>query len=241
MPKALIYAYRDWSFENLKPALDGLDYDRYWFERGDIDISKYSVIVTCEPHIEGWRKFYPKVFNKLPILALQQGLYWAKEGNPNATWRFDKYMVWGEQMRECCLKSKLTDDRITITGCPRWDKWWDAPVKNDGYTLVLGDGSDRECYYKGDAVWRPHPAQNKYQMQRDTEDLIRCADKVVFKSTGIGLLALIMDKKYEIYKSPRLSYEKLRDGTYTKDEFLKWAITGNNATERVRCEISQYL
>lgn len=239
MHKILIYALRDWSFANIEPALKGFEYDRWHANMyRELNINKYTLVITCEPHEKGWKETYNHIKGIKPILGLQQGLYWTDKPNPKAFYPCDKFMVWGQQMAECCNCKK----EIIVTGNPRFDKFWNIHTEDNGYTLVLGDGGDDKTYYTNDRekiVFQPHPNILGYKMPVDTEELIRCASKVVFKSTGAGIIALIMKKPVEIYPSERKSYDKFKDMGY--DNFVKWAVTDNKATERIKCVISQYM
>ena len=99
--KLLIYAYRDWSFENIKPILKYFDYKRWWVESDvHVNFADYDLIITCEPHIQGWRSVWKEIKNKYKVLAMQQSLFWNDIKNPNSAWFFDKFMVWGQLQRE---------------------------------------------------------------------------------------------------------------------------------------------
>ena len=66
---------------------------------------------------------------------------------------------------------------------------------------------------------------------KDVEELIRCADKVVFSGTGAGLIALMMGKQVEISNTHRLkTYEMFGK----REDYVEWMCGKPGATERVR-------
>ena len=245
MLNILVYAYRDWSFANIAPALKEFRYTRWWDEQGPPpDFDQFDLIITCEPHIKGWHKWYKSLAGKHKILAMQQGLYWSDQINSSAVWLFDKMMVWGPMMYDVCSKYGI-QDRIVVTGNPRFDDLWGSDVTDGGYILLLGSGGEKireyASVYKAEPhtyKFQPHPNMLQYKMPQNTTELIRAAQKVVFRCTGAGLIAMILRKPVRIlpfkHQKSYMPCSLYNSGEYGySDEFVDYAATGPQSTKRV--------
>lgn len=238
--KILVYALRDWSFKNIEPALAGYDYIRWNEGMGKLpDIGQFGLILTTEPHMKGWRYLWPTLKGKVPVLALQQGPYWTEKPNPLVL-HADKYLVWGEAMRERCFN---IPEKVIVTGNPRHDAFYAAETEDETYTLILGSISESRDNFKNiiektaNVIFKPHPAEQGHKDNEDIVELIRCARKVVFSSTGAGLIAMMMKKPIKILSSPKRQ-------TFTmygkRPDFVEWMCGKPGATRRVREVIESY-
>lgn len=242
--RLLIYAYRDWSFWNIEPVLKYFEYDRWWLEKGgEPNWNEYDLILSCEPHIEGWREVYSKLAGQHKILGLQHSLYWSERVNPNASWLFDKFLMYGEQQKEVCLRYQISEDRLFITGNPRYDKFFGIKTEDHGYTLILGSSEENignySKYVDRDTRFIGHPDTRKQIPDPNTENAIRCARRVIFRDTGAGIIAMIMGKPVLITEGRDARYFKCpmyNRGEFgiDYDDFVTWAVTGSGATGRVR-------
>ena len=265
--KILVFAQYDWSFNNLKPALKGLNYTRFVQKKDkktyspQLDIKKYDLVITCEPHNPFYTILYGMVKNKLPILAMQQGIYWNDKVNPHATWKFNRYLLWGKMTKECCDRYPKLKGKTIITGLPAYDGYRGIQTKDEGYTLILEDRFNRKVLQNsirkesGRIVKQEHPANIKHKKGK-TQELIRCASKVIFSATSAGFYAMLMHKPVRIIKPSQiipgnkyLHYKFCKAFGSEKyisnnDEYLKYAITGNmrkeSASDQVRKIISEY-
>lgn len=261
----IVYAEKDWSFLNLASALAGIEYqhivgyDDPLFESARSEMKEWlktiDLAITCEPHIEGWRRLYPHIKGKIPILALQQGMYWDDKPAKKADWLFDKFMVWGEQMRECCLMNGLPEDRILVTGNPGFDQFFGAHPTDDGYTLILASRFESTSKKFSDCIIsekkiiiQPHPADDLRppSLRPNTFSLIRSAHNVAFSYTGCGIAAMIMKKPCYVIPGRTRSYEKspsYNAGRFVSDndDFVRWSVTGPGSTGRVKKVIREYI
>jgi len=252
--KILVYAYRDWSFLNVEPALRGFEYIRWYEELGWRPcFSDYDLILTCEPHIDGWMNTFPKVRGKVPILAMQQNIYWSDTVNPKASWMFDKYLVYGKMHRDMCIAHGVPGHKICITGNPRFDRYFKMQTEDKGYILVLCGGFENKRTFRDigifkNVVYRLHPLENKHQLEDGFDELVRCASKVVFRSTGIGIVPMILNKPVMIYsmgsskKDLRYKPSKLYGKHFfgTDPKYIEYAVGSCGAIERVRDEIQRF-
>ena len=254
MINLLIYAYRDWSFENIAPVLQDFKWNRWWAEKPGLppDFASYDAIITCEPHIEGWRQTYPLISGRHKILALQQGLFWSDEYNPNAVWLFDKMMVWGQMMVDA-LSDYHISDRLILSGNPKFDAAFRTTVQDDGYTLILGSGCESIRAYRplikqmgSNCKFLPHPNRTGHKLTEDTSDLIRRAHRVVFKCTGAGLTAMIMNKPVMIlpyvHQKSYMPCKLYNTNAFGHDpEYVEYAVYCVNATKRIRSVIEDFV
>ncbi len=238
-----------------------LNYKRWWFESNEeIDLSDFSFVITCEPHIEGWRKIYPLLKNKISILAMQQSLFWTDERNESAkrdSWLFDHILVWGQMQKDMCLMHDLSEDKITVTGNPRFDKYFKMKTRNDSYTLILGGRGEIVDNFPifPNAIYRLHPSANGYKLPlEDFDAQVANANEVVFRSTGCGIVAMILEKPVMILEQKRFSKISKIDGymryvpssLYDKNsfgtdlEYVNYAVGDFGATERVKNEIQKF-
>jgi len=259
MIRVLVYAYRDWSFLNLAPVLDSpqVEATRWWREQGPMpDVGQFDVVVTCEPHIAGWRRTWPEVMGKLPVLAMQQSLYYDREVNPNAAWPFERFMLWGRQQYDVCRNHEVREGRLIITGNPRFDGLWGLKTWDDGYTLILGSGGETIDAYPdrkqwGECVFQGHPNMTGNKLLGDTVELIKGAKRVVFRETGAGIIAMILNKPVWIepvrpgqerkYMPCPLYGDGVFGGPEEYGDYRTWAVgTGSGATERVLEVLQHY-
>lgn len=252
--KILVYAYRDWSFLNIEPALKGFEYVRWWEESGWRPLfSEYDLIITCEPHIDGWKNTFPKVRGKVPVLAMQQNIYWTDVVNPKASWMFDRYLIYGKMHRDMCIAHGLSGSRLCITGNPRFDKYFKMKTEDKGYTLVLCGGFENKRTFRDfsifkNVIYRLHPLENDHKLEADFDEQIRCAKNVIFRCTGIGIVPMILKKptmilgmgnsKRDLRYKPSKLYGKNVFGT--DSEYVKYAVGDYGATERVKDEIKRF-
>lgn len=253
--KILVYAKRDWSFMNIEPVLEGLDYRRWDVTARHLLFEEdyFDLVITCEPMMEEWIMIYRDIQGKVPVLAMQQSLYWNDKPNPRAAWHFDKIMTYGELSASAYHMHGLKDKRIIITGNPRYDKYFFMGAGNKGYTLCLGSGGEGMHVYEPHMVidkdmFIPHPNMINHTLKFDTVTAIRFAKRVIFRSTGAGIIAMIMNKPCLILQENKSSerrfvnsklYNTTRFGT--DPEFVKLAVGGPGATERVKKVIDNEL
>ena len=252
MLKVLVYAYRDWSFANIQPVLDQFEWIRWCDEQGPPpNFDDFDLIITCEPHIEGWVKWYPELRKKHKVLAMQQGLYWSDSLNPHAQWSFNKIMVWGTLMGCVMDRYKMTD-RVFVTGNPRFDEFYDMPTFDGNYALILGSGGEgghryrRQMFVEKDVKFQPHPNVCNYKMSNNTIGLIQSARKVIFKCTGTGIIAMIMKKPVKIlpfiHQKSYLPCKLYNSGQYGFDpDFVTHATMGPGSTDRVHKAIMEFV
>lgn len=260
MPLTLfVYAKNEWSFLNMLPVLEQSVFNYVRFSGDDIpdnfDPTKFDLAITCEPHIVGWVTIWNKIKKDIKVVAMQQSLYWSDKRNNHAVWPFHTLMIWGQQMKEVMTMYPELNGRYIVTGNPRWDKFFTMPVEDCNFTLVLGSGwelSELE-YPESDlpVVFQGHPNTNFHRMPRNTEKLVRTCTNCMFRSTGAGIMPMILHKPVMILKpiyskhEPWIrSFEKSKlycTGEFgIDDDFVDWAVGGPGATERVTKFLLEY-
>ena len=87
--------------------------------------------------------------NGIPVILLQQGLYYDTEEAKNANKTMtvypknaDKFVVWGEITKQDALKNaKLSPDKIEVVGAPRYDNIEMSVTRNnEEYVLLAAQG-----------------------------------------------------------------------------------------------------
>jgi hypothetical protein len=246
---------------NIEPILDDYEYDVWNYDLDKKpDVFKYDVIIACEPHADGWKKIYPEWKGKIPIIGLQQALFWVDEIHPSSTWLFDRYFVWGEQMREMATLHGCPTEKLIITGNPRFDKFFSAITEDKGFTLILGGGGeDRLGSYtplpEEPVMYIPHPMYAGGKIYEHSEEMMRIAGRVMFRTTGGGIIPMIMRKPVRIMPLMRINSDCRMNGHFrffksklyglgkfgVDDGFVKWAVTGPGSIERTKEALQHYV
>jgi hypothetical protein len=252
-PNVLVFALRDWSYENILPVIKELS--EFNFKRIYTShdqnllqlIPTTDLFITCEPFSADWYQMFSNIrtLSKKTIIALQQSPYYT-ETNKEGTFNFDVIFTWGRQTKTAWVDyCGLDNDKAIVTGCPRHDKMFGMPTcaKNAPTVLLSGipeKNKELLTYVenpKYNAIVHPrfNPGELHHKLTVDTLSIIRDSKQIYFTDTGPGIWALILKKDCKVFGN----YDNYK--YWNKPFFIEWSVTDNQATKRIAKLLKEYI
>lgn len=170
----------------------------------------------------------------IPYLDIQFGL----TGDEAIEWRFlaaDRVAVWGDSSKEAVLKQKVSEDRIIITGSPRYDSLVNIPESEvRAKRLALGVPENSAMVVLA-STYTVKTHSNKYSDPGIASAMQRAISEAAVKTPGIFLvvkphpLENVRDTQAFFSKSPNILFAErqsdIRELIKMCDAFLSYGST----------------